>query len=93
MVEITRYEVRHFDGVVAIWEEAFPDDPPWNRAENAVPAKVAFQPDLFFVAVEGDEVIGTAMAGQHFDVPSIENTPLLHYLILHTAMAGRRSVV
>jgi APA family basic amino acid/polyamine antiporter len=34
-------------------------------------------------------VIGTAMAGQHFDVPSIENTPLLHYLILHTATPGR----
>ncbi len=34
-------------------------------------------------------VIGTAMAGQHFDAPSIANTPLLHYLILHTAMAGR----
>ncbi|MFP5277232.1 MAG: amino acid permease [Acidobacteriota bacterium] len=34
-------------------------------------------------------VIGTAMAGQHFDAPSIENTPLIHYLILHTAMAGR----
>jgi basic amino acid/polyamine antiporter, APA family len=34
-------------------------------------------------------VIGTAMAGQKFDVPSIENTPLLHYLILHTALAGR----
>jgi len=34
-------------------------------------------------------VIGTAMAGQHFDAPSIENTPLLHYLIFHTALAGR----
>ena len=34
-------------------------------------------------------VIGTAMAGQRFDVPSIENTPLLHFLISHTAMAGR----
>jgi APA family basic amino acid/polyamine antiporter len=34
-------------------------------------------------------VIGTAMAGQHFDSPSLENTPLLHYLIHHTALAGR----
>src|ERR1700691_160183 len=34
-------------------------------------------------------VIGTAMAGQKFDVPEIGNTPLLHYLIHHTAMAGR----
>jgi basic amino acid/polyamine antiporter, APA family len=29
------------------------------------------------------------MAGQHFDVPSIENTPLIHFLVLHTALAGR----
>jgi APA family basic amino acid/polyamine antiporter len=34
-------------------------------------------------------VIGTAMAGQKFDVPSIKDTPLLHYLIYHTALAGR----
>ena len=34
-------------------------------------------------------VIGTAMAGQKFDVPNVRDTPLLHYLIHHTAMAGR----
>ena len=34
-------------------------------------------------------VIGTAMAGQHFDQPSIGDTPLLHWIINHSAMAGR----
>ncbi len=34
-------------------------------------------------------VIGTAMAGQKFDQPSIGATPLLHCLLHHTAMAGR----
>jgi APA family basic amino acid/polyamine antiporter len=34
-------------------------------------------------------VIGTAMAGQHFDAPSIGDTPLLHWLLYHSAMAGR----
>ena len=34
-------------------------------------------------------VIGTAMAGQKFDAPSISSTPLIHYLLTHTAMAGR----
>ncbi len=29
------------------------------------------------------------MAGQKFDAPNIGDTPLLHYLIHHTAMAGR----
>lgn len=63
MVAVLQYETRHFDGVRAIWEEAFPDDPPRNRAEQAIPAKLAFQPELFFVAVDGEQVIGTTMAG------------------------------
>ena len=29
------------------------------------------------------------MAGQKFDTPQISNTPLIHYLLTHTAMAGR----
>jgi basic amino acid/polyamine antiporter, APA family len=34
-------------------------------------------------------VIGTAMAGQKFDTPEVSNTPLIHYLLTHTAMARR----
>jgi APA family basic amino acid/polyamine antiporter len=34
-------------------------------------------------------VIGTAMAGQTIDPPSLSNTPLLHYFVYHTAMNGR----
>jgi len=34
-------------------------------------------------------VIGTAMAGQKFDQPSVGATPLIHWLLTHTAMAGR----
>jgi APA family basic amino acid/polyamine antiporter len=34
-------------------------------------------------------VIGTAMAGQHFDQPTIGGTPLIHFLILRSPMAGR----
>jgi len=29
------------------------------------------------------------MAGQKFDTPQVSNTPLIHYLLTHTAMAGR----
>jgi APA family basic amino acid/polyamine antiporter len=29
------------------------------------------------------------MAGQKFDTPAISSTPLVHYLLTHTAMAGR----
>ena len=57
------YREADFAGVRALWQQAFPDDPPWNRAEEAVPAKLAVQPDLFLVASDGANVIGTVMAG------------------------------
>ena len=53
----------HCEGVKALWQEAFPDDPPWNAAEIAIPAKLAQQPDLFFVALDEDTVVGSIMAG------------------------------
>ena len=62
-MEIRRYRPADFDGVQSLWEEAFPNDPPWNRAETAIPAKLAFQPDLLFVAIGGGAVIGSIMAG------------------------------
>jgi ribosomal protein S18 acetylase RimI-like enzyme len=62
-MEIRRYTASDFDGVKSLWEEAFPNDPPWNRADVAIPAKLAFQPELFFVALDGDAVIGSVMAG------------------------------
>jgi ribosomal protein S18 acetylase RimI-like enzyme len=61
--EVVPYAPEHFGGVKALWEEAFPDDPPRNKAEVSISAKLAVQPELFLVAVEGDLVIGTTMAG------------------------------
>jgi ribosomal protein S18 acetylase RimI-like enzyme len=63
MSSIERYHPGHFDGIRSLWEEAFPNDPPWNRAEAAIPAKLAVQPELFLVAIEDGAVVGTAMAG------------------------------
>jgi ribosomal protein S18 acetylase RimI-like enzyme len=63
LTAIATYRPRHFEGVKALWEKIFPDDPPYNGAELAIPAKLAVQPDLFLVAIDGKEVIGTAMAG------------------------------
>ena len=34
-VRIATYEPRNFKGVEALWEEVFPDDPPWNAASIA----------------------------------------------------------
>jgi ribosomal protein S18 acetylase RimI-like enzyme len=62
-MEIRAYREADFRGIDALWREAFPNDPPWNQAKSAIPEKAAFQPDLLFVAVEGDEVAGSIMAG------------------------------
>ncbi|GGI87418.1 GNAT family acetyltransferase [Polymorphobacter multimanifer] len=63
MAEILTYEDRHFAGVEALWEEVFPTDSPWNKAAEAIPAKLKVQPELFIVAEEAGDVIGTVMAG------------------------------
>lgn len=63
MIRIRAYETPDFEGVRALWEEVFPNDPPWNRAELAIPEKLKVQPELFLVAETGGNVIGTAMAG------------------------------
>ena len=57
------YREQDFADVRMLWHDVFPDDPPWNSAEEAIPAKQAFQPELFLVAVDDGKVIGTIMAG------------------------------
>jgi len=60
---ISTYREEHFDGVRQLWESVFPDDPSWNRAEKAVPAKLEVQPELFLIAENQGQVLGTIMAG------------------------------
>jgi ribosomal protein S18 acetylase RimI-like enzyme len=63
MPTISKYKDEHFAGVEALWREAFPNDAPWNKASTAIAEKMRFQPDLMLVALEGAEVVGSAMAG------------------------------
>ena len=63
MMRVIPYTDRHFGGVDALWRSVFPNDPPWNRAAIAIPEKLAVQPELFLVAENADQVVGTAMAG------------------------------
>lgn len=60
---IAPYSSGHFDGVRALWQQCFPDDPPWNQAQVAIPAKLAVQPELFLVALDADLVVGSIIAG------------------------------
>lgn len=62
-MEIRIYDDRDFDGIDALWREAFPSNSTENQAEHVIPAKRAIQPDLLFVAVERGDVLGSVMAG------------------------------
>lgn len=62
-MEIRPYRAEDFSGLDELWHEAFPNDPPRNRAAQSVPAKLAMNDDLLFVAVEEGMVIGSIMAG------------------------------
>jgi ribosomal protein S18 acetylase RimI-like enzyme len=62
-LRIATYEPRNFDGVEALWEEVFPNDPPWNAASIAIPEKLKQQPDLIVVALDDETVVGSILAG------------------------------
>jgi ribosomal protein S18 acetylase RimI-like enzyme len=62
-MRITSYRPQHFDAVAALWADVNPNDRPWNAPEIAIPMKMSVQRDLFLVALDGDMVVGTAMAG------------------------------
>ena len=61
-VVIRPYDPAHEAGVVALWR-ACELVVPWNDPKEDIALKVAFQPDLFLVACEADEVVGSVMAG------------------------------
>ena len=61
--EIVVYEDRFFEDVKTLWREAPLDQRDWRAPEFVIPAKTAIQPELFLVAMNGDRVIGTTMAG------------------------------
>ena len=62
-LEIVAYRAEFFEDVDRLWKEAFPDAPARNQAAHSIVAKIAVQPELFLVALDGPQVIGTVMAG------------------------------
>ena len=62
-LEIRPYESRDHTPVVALWQDVFPDDPPWNEPTSMIRRKLTVQPELFLVALVNGQVIGTVMAG------------------------------
>jgi ribosomal protein S18 acetylase RimI-like enzyme len=62
-MHVRRFQDRDAERVAALWREVFPDAPPWNDPHADIERKRAVQSELFFVATEGDRIVGTAMGG------------------------------
>ena len=60
---IVKYAEPHFDGVAALWQEAFPNPQPWNAPDVTIQAKLATQPELFLLAIDRGQIIGSVLAG------------------------------
>jgi ribosomal protein S18 acetylase RimI-like enzyme len=62
-MEIRPYRENDEAAIAGLWREVFPDAPPWNVPEDDIRRKLEVQRDLFVVACEGGEIVGTAMGG------------------------------
>jgi ribosomal protein S18 acetylase RimI-like enzyme len=49
--------------VIALWETVFAYEAAHNRPNLVIDKKLSINDDLFFVAIAGDTVVGTIMAG------------------------------
>ena len=63
MVEVRPYRDGDEKAVAALWREVFPDAPAHRVPEDDIRRKLRVQADLFLVAADGPEVVGTTMAG------------------------------
>jgi len=62
-VQIRPYQDSDRQAVIALWRRVFPDAPAHNDPATDIDRKLAVQSELFFVALSGESLIGTAMAG------------------------------
>ena len=64
---IRTFDERDTDNVLALWSAAFPEyavpGKPQRDPRLSIANKLAVQPELFFVGVLGERIIGTVMAG------------------------------
>ena len=62
-IEIRPFQASERAGVVALWDIVFPGGADWNDADATIDLKQTVQSDLFFVALSGDRLVGTILAG------------------------------
>ena len=62
-VDIRVYRESDRKEVIRLWEVVFPGGDAWNNSEEVISTKLSTQPELFFVAVQEERVVGTILAG------------------------------
>ena len=62
-IEIRAYTASDQDNVIDLWRSVFPDAPPHNDPALDIQRKLVAQPDLFLVALHGEDLVGTCMGG------------------------------
>ena len=62
-IVIRTYQDSDYADVVALWRVVFPNDPSWNEPVELIRRKRSIQPNLFWVAEEGELIVGTVLAG------------------------------
>ena len=63
MFDVRPYQSADEDELVKLWRLVFPDAPAHNNPQNDIRMKLGIQPELLFVAVADDQIIGSAMSG------------------------------
>ncbi|MBW9103540.1 GNAT family acetyltransferase [Paraburkholderia phenoliruptrix] len=66
-LSIRRFDAHDTPAVIALWQQAFPEyrdaTKPQRNPHLSIANKLATQPELFFVAVLNERVVGTVMGG------------------------------
>nr|WP_061962371.1 GNAT family acetyltransferase [Demequina flava] len=62
-MRVRRFAPRDGDAVARLWVTCFPHDPARNDPHAMIARKCERDPDLFWVATDGDAVVGAALAG------------------------------
>jgi ribosomal protein S18 acetylase RimI-like enzyme len=62
-LSIRSYQPSDCDGLAALWQRVFPDDPSWNAPALMIETKLRVQPELLLVGENDASIAGAVIAG------------------------------
>jgi ribosomal protein S18 acetylase RimI-like enzyme len=61
-MNVRKFQEKDRDGLISLWKQVFPDDPPHNEPALVLAAKLKVD-DLLFVSEQDAQIVGACMAG------------------------------